>query len=106
MNIIGNFRRDRPDLAKIAGAAALIGLQISPWHGKLAELTLGIVTAADLIASAKDDLLRFQVNCFDGLRAFTNGDKMNSRRILSLAAAMPNNLPGESLLIKADLDRC
>jgi len=106
MNIIGNFRIGRQEEAEIAGCAAQNGLQISPWHRKLADLTLGNVTAADLFVLANDDGRRFQVRCFEGLRAYTNGDKENARRILSAAIAMPNNLPMEFLIAKADLDRC
>ncbi len=104
--MIGNFRRGRDEEAKIAGCAAQNGLQISPWHGQLAELTLGNVTAAHLMAQAQDGGQRFQVNCFEGLRLYTHGDKVNARRVLTAAAAMPSDLVMEKLFVDADLKRC
>ncbi len=105
LNIIGNFRRGRDEEARIAGCAAQNGLQISSWHGQLAELTLGKVKAADLLAQAKDNSMRFQVNCFEGLRLFTNGDKGSARHTLTVCEAIPCDLL-EKALVRADLERC
>lgn len=106
MGIIGNFRLGRTDEAMREGCAAQNGLQISAWHVELAKLTLGNITANQLMAHATDHDMRFQVRCFEGLRAFTNGNKDDARRILNSAATMPNDLPMEFLFVKADLDRC
>ncbi len=92
--------------AKAQGCAAQNGLQISPWQAQLAELTLGQITANQLFPEAQDHDSRFQVRCFEGLRAYTNGNKVDARGILESAASMPNNLPMEYVFVKANLDRC
>lgn len=92
--------------AKAQGCAAQNGLQISPWQAQLAELTLGQITANQLFPEAQDHDSRFQVRCFEGLRAYTNGNKVDARGILESAASMPNNLPMEYVFVKANLERC
>jgi hypothetical protein len=105
LSIIGHVRLGRKEAAESAGKAAKMGLLISPWHLRLTELTLGLVTATDLIPEAQDGNARFQVKVFEGIRALSSGDKAQARTCLTAALTMPNDLPFEYLMAKADLDR-
>jgi len=106
MSIIGNIRMGKLDDASLAYKAANTALEFSsPWHSQLIDLTCGQILAKQLISSANDNDKKFQVSCFEGLRAFSSEDMEYANRILSSAATKPNDLPIELMLVTADLDR-
>jgi hypothetical protein len=104
--IIGNLRLKNLDGARIAAEAAQNCLQVvSPWHGRLVDLTLGNTTASELNRSASDDQMRYQVKCFEALRLYTGGDTVSAARLLKAAASERSDLIVESAMVAADLDR-
>ena len=107
MYMIGNARLNREQEAAAAGEAALLGLAMaSPWHFQLAALTLGKVNRDELLKLCNDDRMRFQVLCFDGLRACTVGNYHHAQDILTSASNIKTDLGMEHMLVDADLSRC
>jgi hypothetical protein len=107
MYIIGNARLNREQEAEAAGEAALLGLVMAaPWHFQLAALTLGKTSKDNLLKLCNEDRGRFQVLCFDGLRACTAGDYHYARDVLTRASNMKTDLGMEHMLVDADLRRC
>lgn len=104
--IIGNLRLKNMAEAMKAGEAAQNCLQaISPWHGRLVDLSLGTVSADELNRMASDDQMRYQVKCFEALRVYSIGDIASARKLLKAASLERSDLVVESALVAADLDR-
>ena len=85
--------------------SAKTALQHLPWYLNLLKLTFGQTIGIDVAKEARGENGLFQVKCFEGFRDYTEGHPAMAYEKLTLAKAMPQDLPFEYLMLSADLRR-